>query len=330
MWVVLNQTKNGVSASAWRPMKSLATSSTSSSIVSIRFFVSGPGVLDPLPADAPEPRLVGVVIGVGRPRVDHAARAELLVEARELLRRRPVRGLGLLLGVEVVEVAVELVEAVRRRQVLVHVAEVVLAELPGRVAERLEQLRDRHVLGLQADVDARHPDLAQPGPEHALAGDERRPAGRAALLAVGVGEPHALVGDPVDVGRAVAHQPVAVAAQVGDADVIAPDDEDVRFAVGIGHYHSLCLMFGRRALAAGVSRPLSPHARRADLRRGVLPSRGRGRPDRAPRRHRARRAASGFQHARELGPPDLNLIEFISELGELAARGEDIRPRVFG
>ena len=40
--------------------------------------------------------------------------------------------------------------------------------------------------------------------------------------------------------------------------------------------------------------------------------------------------ASGFQHARELGPTDVNLAEFISELGELAARGEDIRPRVFG
>ena len=42
MWVVLNQQKNGVSAAAWRSMKSSACSSTSSSIVSIRFLVSGP------------------------------------------------------------------------------------------------------------------------------------------------------------------------------------------------------------------------------------------------------------------------------------------------
>ena len=42
MWVVLNQTKNGVPDACWRPMKSRATSSTSSSIVSIRLLVSGP------------------------------------------------------------------------------------------------------------------------------------------------------------------------------------------------------------------------------------------------------------------------------------------------
>ena len=58
--------------------------------------------------------------------------------------------LRLLLGVEVVEVAEELVEAVDRGQVLVAVAEVVLAELAGRVAERLEQFGDGRVLLLQA------------------------------------------------------------------------------------------------------------------------------------------------------------------------------------
>ena len=44
--------------------------------------------------------------------------------------------LRLLLGVEVVKIAEELVEAVRRRQDVVAVAEVVLAELPGHVALR--------------------------------------------------------------------------------------------------------------------------------------------------------------------------------------------------
>ena len=34
--------------------------------------------------------------------------------------------------------------------------------------------------------------------------------------------------DAVDVGRFVAHQAVAVAAEIGDADVVAEDDEDVR------------------------------------------------------------------------------------------------------
>ncbi len=197
-----------------------------------------PGVLDPLAAHAPVPLVLGVVVGVGRPRVQDAARAEALVEAREVLLRGPVGRLRLLLGVEVVEVAEELVEAVDGGQVLVEVTEVVLAELPGGIAERLEQLGDRDVLGLQADVDARHPDLAQPGPVDALAGDERRSAGGAALLAVGVGEAHALVRDPVDVRRAVAHQPVAVGAQVRDPDVIAPDDQDVRL-LGVGQLGAL-------------------------------------------------------------------------------------------
>src|SRR5690349_8328055 len=48
--------------------------------------------------------------------------------------------------------AEELVEAVHRRQVLVEVAEVILAERRGRVAQ--------------------HADLAQPGREDALPGDE--------------------------------------------------------------------------------------------------------------------------------------------------------------
>src|SRR5262249_33459551 len=74
----------------------------------------------------------------------------------------------------------------------------------------------------------RHADLAQPGAEDALAGDEGGAPRRAALLAVRVREPHPFVGDPVDVGRSVAHQPVAVAAEVGDPDVVAPDHENVR------------------------------------------------------------------------------------------------------
>ena len=75
------------------------------------------GVLDLLPALAVAPR------------VQHAARAVLLPELGVL---RVVVGLRLLLGVQVVEVAEELVEAVHRRQVRVAVAEVVLAELTGR------------------------------------------------------------------------------------------------------------------------------------------------------------------------------------------------------
>ena len=57
--------------------------------------------------------------------------------------------------------------------------------------------------------------------------DERPAVQR--LLAVGVGEQHAFLGEPVDVGRLIAHQAVRIAAQVRLTDIIAPDDEDVGF-----------------------------------------------------------------------------------------------------
>ena len=103
-----------------------------------------------------------------------------LLELRVL---RVVVGLGLLLGVEVVEVAEELVEAVHRRQVLVAVAEVVLAELAGDVALRLEQVGDgRRPVG-NAVRRTRHADGQQAGAERVLAEDERRPARRCSSAA---------------------------------------------------------------------------------------------------------------------------------------------------
>src|SRR5262249_46469795 len=114
-------------------------------------------------------------------------------------------------------------------QEFVTVAKVVFAELAGGVALVFQQLGNGRVFRLEALRGAREADLAQAGAKHALAGQEGRPTGRAALLAVRVGEAHALAGDAIDVGRAVAHQAVAVTAQVGNADVVAPDDENVWF-----------------------------------------------------------------------------------------------------
>jgi hypothetical protein len=39
--------------------------------------------------------------------------------------------------------------------------------------------------------------------------------------------------------------------------------------------------------------------------------------------------ASGFRLSPELGPPDLAVIAFLYELGEIAAAGGDIRARLF-
>ena len=90
------------------------------------------GVLDRLLADLAEARIDRRIVLVGGLALEHAARAELL-EIRRVL--RIVGQLGFFLGIEVIEVAEEFVEAVDRRQRLIAVADVVLAELSGGVTE---------------------------------------------------------------------------------------------------------------------------------------------------------------------------------------------------
>ena len=95
--------------------------------------------------------------------MQHAARTEVLVEIGELLRVRVVGHLRLFLGVEVVEVAEELIEAVHRGQVLVEVAQVVLAELTGGVALVLQQFGDgRDLSAFSADLAPGMPTLDRP------------------------------------------------------------------------------------------------------------------------------------------------------------------------
>ena len=128
-----------------------------------------------------------------------------------------------------VEVAVELIEAMVGRQHLVPVAQVVLAELGRGVAEVFQHLGHGDGRVLQPLRGAGHADLGQPRARDALAGDEGRAAGGAALFGVIVGEKQALVGQPVDVGRVEPQQPLGIGADVGDADVVAEDDHDVGF-----------------------------------------------------------------------------------------------------
>jgi hypothetical protein len=71
------------------------------------------GILDGLLADLAEPRIDRGIVAIGRLAPQHAARAELGAVGRVL---RVIGQLRLLLGVEVVEVAEELAEAVHRGQ----------------------------------------------------------------------------------------------------------------------------------------------------------------------------------------------------------------------
>ena len=131
MWiaVVLNQQKNGLSPLPFLSSHLSVCSSTSASKVSMRLRVSGPVFSIFCLPTRPNFGSVGRIVLVGRPGVQHAARAHLLAGIRGFFWPGIVELLGLLLRVEVVEVAEPFVEAVHRRQELVAVAEVVLAEL---------------------------------------------------------------------------------------------------------------------------------------------------------------------------------------------------------
>ena len=165
--------------------------------------------------------LAALAVGPG---LKHATRAEFLAELRVLW---IVQVLRLLFGVQVIEVAEELVEAVHGGQMLVAVALVVLAELSGGVALSLEHGGHGDVGLLPAFLGAGQADLGHAGADGDGAADEGRATRRAALLRVVIGEAHAFLGDAIDVRRLVAHHAAVVVADVPGADVVAPDDEDV-------------------------------------------------------------------------------------------------------
>ena len=140
--------------------------------------------------------------------VDDAARTEVLTEIWEVLGSRIVSIFGLFFGVEVIQVAEELVEAMIGREEFVAVAEVVLAELAGGVPLRLERCGNRRILVTETQVGARHAHLGQPSAIRVLPGDKRSSASGAALFAVVVGEHCAFFGDPVDVRRLIPHESI--------------------------------------------------------------------------------------------------------------------------
>ena len=127
MAVVLYQRKNGFPSLWHLSMKVRAWSVTSSSIVSIRFLVSGPVssiLCPPLPSAQA---------------VQHAPRSEVLLECRVF---RVVRVFRFLFGIQVIEIAEELIEAMHGGKEFVLVPQVVLAELARGVTKRLQQLGD--------------------------------------------------------------------------------------------------------------------------------------------------------------------------------------------
>ena len=117
---------------------------------------------------------------------------------------------------------------------LIAIAEVVFAKLAGAIALGLEQFSNGGIFRFKASFGARQPHLAKTGAEDALAGDERRTTSGAALFGVVMDEATTLLGYAVNVGGLIAHQAIAVAAQIALADVVTPEDENVGFSVWHG------------------------------------------------------------------------------------------------
>ena len=93
-----------------------------------------------------------------------------------------IREFGFFLDVQVIEIAKKLVEAMHAWEELVAVTQVVLAELAGHVAERLEQLGDGGVFFLEPLGCSRHANLGIAGTHRDLAGNKGCPAGGATLF----------------------------------------------------------------------------------------------------------------------------------------------------
>ena len=125
--------------------------------------------------------------------------------------------------VQMVQVTEKFVEAVHRWQELVQVTQVVLAKLPGFIAERLEHGGQRYGLIGYPDVCAGLANRRQSGADRQLAGDEVGTPGCAARLGVIIGEHHTLRGEAVEVWGLARHDAAAVGTDIEPADIVAHD-----------------------------------------------------------------------------------------------------------
>ena len=164
--------------------------------------------------------------------------------------------------VEVIEVAPEFLEAVRGRQRVGVVAQVVLAELAGGVAEIEQELGERRRAGPQVGRASGNFRQGHADAQRIHAGEEGGAPGGAALLGVVVGEHRAFVADAVDVGRLADHQAAVVDRRLHPADVVAHDEEDVRLLRGAS-----CAAAGPapRAAQPRASAQSAPEHRRRSL-----------------------------------------------------------------
>src|SRR5262245_64541902 len=97
-----------------------------------------------------------------------------------------------------------------RRQKLIQIAEVVLAELPGGVAETLHEIANARVFLLQADWGAGDSNLGKSGANWGLPADECGSSGRARILTIPVCESRSFPPNSVNVGRLIGHDALVI------------------------------------------------------------------------------------------------------------------------
>src|SRR5215472_1791523 len=184
------------------------------------------GILNCLFSNFAELRVNRGVILVSCFATQHSTRPEFLSERRVFW---VVVILRFFLSVEVIEIAEELVEAVDRRQELVSVSKMVLAELPGCVPELFQKLRDGGIFRRKTLLRSGQAHFRQPCSDWALSRDERRTASSATLLPVEVCKYRSFLPDAVDVRSAVSHDTHVVRTDIEPADVVRHDEENIRF-----------------------------------------------------------------------------------------------------
>src|SRR6185369_4397765 len=167
--------------------------------------------------------------------MQHATRSELLSEFRVF---GIIGILRFLFRIQVIEISKEFVEAVHRRQKFIAVAEMVFAKLTGNVSKWFQNISNCRVFGLKSESRARQTYFRQSCADRRLTGNKGSPAGSAALLTVPVGKHRAFFDYPVDIGRTVTHYSVVVSADVEPTDIIAPDNQYVRFGCSVFCWHS--------------------------------------------------------------------------------------------
>src|SRR6266516_981660 len=111
------------------------------------------------------------------------------------------------------------------------VAEMVLAELAGAVAQIVEERGESGRPGPQVGRAARELRRDHARAQRIHAREEGVAPGRATLLSVVGHHDRAFVRNPVDVWRFPDHQAAMITARLHPADVIAHYEEDVRFLV---------------------------------------------------------------------------------------------------